>query len=139
MFVIIFHSFFFHSKPSEDAPPFNFQGMLRKTQHQRASMKRNKSENGESPINGNVIYRNDNSSKVNFDFDENDNLPPPPVAPRLKSQAPVPSERTLSFGENTIHDVGSSNVADDSLQSIGTYVQEEIHPGVVLEGYAVEL
>lgn len=102
--------------------------MLRKTQHQRASMKRNKSENCASPTNGNVIYHNNNSAKVNFDFDENDNLPPP-VAPRVKSQAPVPSERTLSFGENTIHDVGSSDNIDVSLQSI---VQEEIHPGVVL-------
>lgn len=99
--------------------------MLRKTQHQRASMKRNKSENSASPTNGNVIYHNNNSVKVNFDFDENDNLPPP-IAPRLKSRAPVPSERTLSFGENTIHGGESSDSVDDAL------VQKEIHPGVVL-------
>lgn len=112
--------------------------MLRKTQHQRASMKRNKSENSEctSPTNGNVVYssvdRTSSGANVNFDFDENDNLPPP-VAPRQKPKAPVPSERKLSFGESTL--LGE----DDMLHSIGTYVQEEIHPGVMLEGYAVEL
>lgn len=104
--------------------------MLRKTQHQRASMKRNKSDTSTSPINGNVVF---SSIKANFDFDENDNFPPP-VAPRTaKPRAPVPTERTLSFGADTL--LGG----DDSLHNIGTYVQEEIHPGIVLEGYAVEL
>lgn len=124
-----------NDEPSGDAPPFNFQGMLRKTQHQRASMKRNKSDtdSGTSPVNGNLVYHNDNSSstKVNFDFDENDNFPPR-VAPRQKSKAPVPRERKLEFGDSTV-------IGDDSLQNIGTYVQEEIHPGVMLQGYAVEL
>ncbi|XP_031623809.1 neither inactivation nor afterpotential protein C [Contarinia nasturtii] len=117
---------------NEDAPPFNFQGMLRKTQHQRASMKRNK-ENGNdgdnSPTNGNIVYSSASSAKVNFDFDENDNIPPP-VAPRVK--APVPSERKLCFGESTL--LGG----DDALHNIGTYVSEEIHPGIMLEGYAIE-
>lgn len=138
MIIVCFQNF--TSKQNDDTPPFNFQGMLRKTQHQRASMKRNKSEVGASPINGNVIYHNNNSAKVNFDFDENDNLPPPPVAPRVKPRAPVPPERILSFGENTFHrDDANSDHVDDSLQAIGTYVQEEICPGVMLEGYAVEL
>lgn len=126
-------------KQSDDAPPFNFQGMLRKTQHQRASMKRNKSETSDFTTNGNVIYHNDNSTRVNFDFDFNDNLPPPPVAPRLSPRAPIPSERTLSFGDNTFHGDDNGDNVDYSLHSIGTYVQEEIHPGVVLEGYAVDL
>lgn len=104
-------------------------------------MKRNKSENCASPTNGNVIYHNDNSVRMNFDFDENDNVPPPKVAPRIRPRAPVPTERTLSFGENTFHgdEDARINDVDDSLQAIGTYVQEEIHPGVMLEGYAVEL
>lgn len=106
--------------------------MLRKTQHHRASMKRNSMEDGGSPINGNIVYSS-SSMKQNFDFDENDNLPPP-VAPRLKPVAPpVPSQRKLSFGESTL--LGG----DDALHNIGTYIQEEIHPGVMLEGYAVEL
>lgn len=128
--------YLFFSVQNEDTPPFNFQGMLRKTSHQRASMKRNKSENIDctSPTNGNLIYNSTSAAKSNsnFDFDENDNLPPP-IAPRQKPSVPVPSERTLSFGESTV--LGG----DDALHNIGTYVHEEIHPGVVLEGYAVEL
>lgn len=91
-------------------------------------MKRNQSEGSASSTNGNVIYHNNNSVKVNFDFDENDNFPspPPPVAPRVKSRAPVPTERTLSFGENTFHESGSNDDLDQSI------VQEEIQPGVVL-------
>lgn len=111
--------------------------MLRKTQHQRASMKRSKSENNNSSsLNGNVVYHSydtngSKSSRVNFDFDENDNVPPP-IAPRGRVPPPVPSERKLSFGESNL-------MGDDSGNTFGTYVQEEIHPGVVLEGYAVEL
>lgn len=119
-----------------EAPPFNFQGMLRKTNHQRASMKRSKSEYNDNNAllpDGNIVYRSNEhvngkstlSPRANFDFDENDN--PPPVAPRKRENAPVPSERNIAFGESI------------SLESIGTYVQEEIHPGVMLEGYAVEL
>lgn len=108
--------------------------MLRKTQHQRASMKRNKTDDNicTSPTNGNIVYHS-NDAKVNFDFDENDN--PPPVAPRPKpkARAPVPSERKVSYGESTL--LGG----DDALHNIGTYVNEEIIPGIVLEGYAVEL
>lgn len=110
--------------------------MLRKTTHQRASMRRSKSDQGEgsSPENGNIVYRssadvNDSksSARVNFDFDENDNVPPP-VAPR---RTVVPSEKKLSF-DDTIE-------FENGLQDIGTYVHEEIHPGIILEGYAVEL
>lgn len=113
----------FYLWQTEDAPPFNFQGMLRKTQHQRASMKRNKGDGTDctSPTNGNVVF---SSVKANFDFDENDNLPPPPVAPRQRPRAPVPSERKLAFGENTTHMLGG----DDTLQGIGTYVQEGKSP-----------
>lgn len=95
-------------------------------------MKRSKSDqsNSSSPENGNIVYRSNvngsrSSPKVNFDFDENDNVPPP-VAPRRSLN---PTDRKLSFDPS----------AEDGLQSIGTYVQEEIHPGIVLEGYAVEL
>lgn len=77
--------------------------------------------------NGNIIYQSQelialkSSSKMNFGFDVNDNGPPP-IAPRNKAAPPVPIERTSSV----------------EISSIGTYVQEEIHPGVILEGYAVE-
>lgn len=78
--------------------------------------------------NGNIVYHSQelngskSSSKVNFGFDVNDNVPPP-IAPRIKAAPPVPSERKSSVDTN----------------SFGTYVHEEIHPGVFLEGYAVEL
>lgn len=85
--------------------------------------------------NGNVVYRSGermngrpgNSSRIDFDFDVNDNVHPPPVAPR-KLAAPIPSERKVAFGERS-----------NTFESIGTYVHEEIHPGILLEGYAVEL
>lgn len=91
-------------------------------------MKRSRSENNNSMNNGNIIYHSQDlngtksSSKVNFGFDVNDN-DPPAIAPRNKAAPPVPSERKSSAETN----------------SFGTYVQEEIHPGVILEGYAVEL
>lgn len=78
--------------------------------------------------NENIIYHSQDlnglksSSKLNFGSDVNDNGPPP-IAPRNKTAPPVPSERKSSVETN----------------NFGTYVQEEIHPGVFLEGYAVEL
>lgn len=109
--------------------------MLRRTNHQRASMKRDASSDGPPVPNGNVVYRSNdqtnskpiNSSRIDFDFDVNDNARPPPVAPR-KLTAPIPSERKVTFGERS-----------NTFESIGTYIQEEIHPGVLLEGYAIEL
>lgn len=110
-------------------------------------MKRSKSENNngsfDSGSNGNLVYRSHEmngsrspvSRKVNFDFDENDNTPPP-IAPRSgvkKIAPPVPTERRLTSGERMM--LGG----DPNENQFGTYVQEEIHPGVVLEGYAVEL
>lgn len=100
-------------------------------------MKRGASDDGSSMSNGNVVYRSAEhtngkparSSRIDFDFDENDNAHPPPVAPRkLAAPNPIPTERMVSFIER-----------DLSLENIGTYVQEEIHPGILLEGYAVEL
>lgn len=111
--------------------------MLRKTHHQRASMKRSKSDynnNGsdnimQSSAPANVVYRSKNTnrshkSNPDFDFDENDNVP---IALPRKEIASNPRERKPSFGTS------------NSLETIGTYVQEEIQPGVVLEGYAVEI
>lgn len=75
------------------------------------------------------------NSNVNFDFDENDNAPI--ALPRREVQSisvPVAHERKLSFGESTI--LGGE---ENTLENIGTYVQEEIQPGVILEGYAVEI
>lgn len=70
------------------------------------------------------------ASHADFDFDVSENVP---IALPRKEIAPVPRDRQLSFGESTL--LGG----DTALENIGTYVQEEIQPGVILEGYAVEL
>lgn len=70
------------------------------------------------------------ASHADFDFDENDNVP---IALPRKEIVPMPRERKLSFGESTL--LGG----DTALENIGIYVQEEIQPGVILEGYAVEI
>lgn len=105
-------------------------------------MKRSKSESNNNENNmhdaGNVVFdsgtvdsrRSLHSSQADFDFDVNDNVP---IALPRREVAPVPRERQLSFGENIV--LGG----DTALENIGTYVQEEIQPGVILEGYAVEL
>lgn len=106
-------------------------------------MKRSKSDtnnNGDfdEPRTGNVVFdsgtagslKNLSASQPDFDFDENDNVP---IALPRKEVALVPSARQLSFGEDIV--LGG----DTALENIGIYIQEEIQPGVILEGYAVEL
>lgn len=104
-------------------------------------MKRSKSDSNNNDNNGheaNVVFdsgtaerrKSRHASDADFDFDVNDNVP---IALPRKEVVPVPRERRLSFGESTL--LGG----DTALENIGTYVQEEIQPGVILEGYAVEL
>lgn len=103
-------------------------------------MKRSKSDtnNNDDAIHeaSNVVFNSGtaqsrSSSHVScgdFDFDVNENVP---VALPRKEVTPAP--RQLSFGESTL--LGG----DTALEHIGTYIREEIQPGVILEGYAVEL
>lgn len=121
--------------------------MLRKTNYQRASMKRSKSD-GNNSIAGsttsvkNVVFKSEDmngvvkSKSTTRDFDFTDQETDIPIAlPRsaVKSiNTPVPSERRPSFGESTL-------IGGESFENIGTYVQEEIGPGIVLEGYAVDI
>lgn len=103
-------------------------------------MKRSKDDERNANETENVVFSSNNAINVNndksnvshpdFDFDVNDNAP---VALPRKALAPSPKERKLSFGEDTV--LG----ADVALENIGTYIQEEIQPGIVLEGYAVEI
>lgn len=111
--------------------------MLRKTNYQRASMKRSKSENNNNNnLQTNVIYKSNETNNISksrssdFDFDNNENVLPVAL-PRKSANGPVPSDRKLSFGESLL-------TGGESFESIGTYVHEEIGPGIVLEGYAVE-
>lgn len=116
--------------------------MLRKTKHQRASMKRSKSDTNNNDdatheasnvvFNSGTVHSRSNShvSYGDFDFDLNENVP---IALPRKEVTPTPRDRQLSFGESTL--LGG----DTALENIGTYICEEIQPGVILEGYAVEL
>lgn len=110
--------------------------MLRKTDHRRASMKRSKSDqiqngNGHqsSGYTSQLIYNNDSRPSRDFNLDDNrnaNNNSPNQVRP-------VPKARKQSIEPGiTIHNGGS-------LEDIGVYVQEEIQPGVILEGYAVDI
>ena len=145
---------------AEDEAPFNFQGMLRKTKYNRASMKRNASD--ESPF-----YENSRPGNVIINIESNNNrnnIPlrpasPRPLTPSNKSKgynerprsshgfngmdenenamdsmaAPLPHERKMAMPS------WAADKSNDFADGIGTYVQEEIRPGVILEGYAVEL
>lgn len=133
--------------------------MLRKTKHNRASMKRSETnelslfppENSDNFNNNyandscviiqnksNVVYQKTNRKDVapsvdfrpssahsynNRDLNENARV--------SISTTPIPNERKMSLP--------SWMDKNDSLDSIGTYVKEEIGPGIILEGYAVEI
>lgn len=111
--------------------------MLRKTNYKRSSMKRSKSEYNNSESNVNVIYKSHETNGISktrssdFDFDSSENALPVAL-PRKTTTTPVPIDRKLSFGE-------SSLIGGESLEQLGTYVQEEIGPGIILEGYAVDI
>lgn len=72
-----------------------------------------------------IAQRSRPKSRLSFKgIDENDNA--------LASMAtPIPNERKMSLPKWMDKSV--------SLDNIGVYVSEEIHPGVILEGYAVEI
>lgn len=56
-----------------------------------------------------------------------------PIALPRKALAAAPREQKLTFGEDTV--LGATT----ALENIGTYIHEEIQPGIMLEGYAVEI
>lgn len=116
---------------TNDDPPFNFQKMLRKTDHRRASMKRSKSDQNENDRNGytSEVILPRYSLNVTSDFNYNDGeriiSPTNDVKPLPRARNVVIDKRPMSSG---------------SMKDLGAvYVQEEIHPGVVLEGYSVDI
>lgn len=165
----------------EDDPPFNFQGMLRKTKYNRASMKRN----SESKL---TIYESESQSETN-----NNNQPSRPVSPlhqpsvqitnnnsfnsprykAIRSRTPddgyietsssytnvvyhskMPerpkscqgSVGSLSFVPITVGEIdideNDNSALNGNIQldySVGTYIKEEILPGIILEGYVAHL
>lgn len=159
-------------------PPFNFQGMLRKTKYNRASMKRttldensmfpssnNDDFNRSSPFGGSAgrssPYDRDGSGGGGTNTSHNDNgnnsghnsamRNRTPESERsttshtvYKSSRPTSRQSNGGYDVNDNGDMGrrsttpswldSGNSLDDAV-----YVNEEIRPGVVLEGYAIEI
>lgn len=72
-----------------------------------------------------VPQRSRPQSRLSFKgIDENENA-------MASMAAPIPNERKMSLPKWMDK--------SESIDNIGVYVQEEIHPGVILEGYAVEI
>ncbi|XP_033328921.2 STKc_myosinIII_N_like and MYSc_Myo21 domain-containing protein ninaC isoform X1 [Megalopta genalis] len=119
-----------------DEPPFNFQAMLRKTSHQRASMKRNPIYDSYSPsplpslghrgsreFESNVVYRSKDSvaRRDSSEWSPNDMV-------RMSEKY----SREVAWGEERPDDRINA-AASDSVTTA------EIAPGIVIEGYVAEL
>lgn len=107
-----------------DQPPFNFQGMLRKTNHKRASMKRSDAKL---------------SLMSNIDIEGNNQLPGNVVF--NSKQRPKSCELSVSDGgqgastrKYSLQDTGASSKVDENAN-------KSIAPGLVLEeeGFAADL
>ncbi|XP_025994439.1 neither inactivation nor afterpotential protein C isoform X2 [Solenopsis invicta] len=110
---------------NDDTPPFNFQAMLRKTPHQRASMKRN-------PVYENVIpsesmsksyHRNSDLDKSNTVYKSGNNK---------DSSEWSPNEIILMSEKYS-----KENAWDK--ESTKTSVTTEIAPGIIIKGYVADL
>ncbi|XP_043467066.1 neither inactivation nor afterpotential protein C isoform X3 [Leptopilina heterotoma] len=113
---------------SDDDPPFNFQGMLRKTHHQRASMKRTPIfESYNSTLAGNTSnYEKDFSSSTNakHNFSRKDSLEWSPNEMVQMSE---------EYGKN-------SNWKDDkNIFKKGKPITTELAPGIIVQGFITEL
>ncbi|XP_076279257.1 STKc_myosinIII_N_like and MYSc_Myo21 domain-containing protein ninaC isoform X3 [Lasioglossum baleicum] len=125
-----------HNDDNEDTddPPFNFQAMLRKTGHQRASMKRNPVYDSYSPsplpgsgyrgnrdTESNVVYRSGGSRRDSAEWSPNEMV-------RMSEKY----GKEEAWGEDRTEDRGHT-AASDSVTTA------EIAPGIVIEGYVAEL
>lgn len=148
----------------ENDAPFNFQGMLRKTQYNRASMKRNGASSparqGDSPQRGssnrtspNVVYHSKGKARKErpksclpmnqTTVDENQN----------SLLATTSISRQISLSQDTLYannpsitvDLLNNNIVDDldedafTPETAENYIKEEIAPGFILEGLVDEV
>ncbi|XP_076245850.1 STKc_myosinIII_N_like and MYSc_Myo21 domain-containing protein ninaC [Calliopsis andreniformis] len=117
-----------------DEPPFNFQAMLRKTGHQRASMKRTPVYDSYSPSplpglghrgyrenESNVVYRSGGSRRDSPEWSPNEMV-------RMSEKY----GKEGAWGEDRPSAGGRSNVSENVTTA-------EIAPGIVIEGYVAEL
>lgn len=135
---------------SEDDPPFNFQGMLRKTQYNRASMKR---------ITENKLSLSVKEDSVNYD---KENLRNNPNDDYHRSTTPQSDEfiETLPRYTNVVyhsknysrpksprHVIERKNEenyeneenGNEIINELGSYIKEELLPGIMIEGYLAHL
>ncbi|XP_055545200.1 neither inactivation nor afterpotential protein C [Wyeomyia smithii] len=119
---------------SDDEPPFNFQGMLRKTNYNRASMKRAGSDNRMSTTNINFEDTNSNSVSSNYYMDNGHRSEGNVV---YQSKAKESSSKTVFNEPVAGPSKGPSNMTFDVNRN--NYVQEEIAPGLFVEGYVADL
>nr|XP_012228924.1 PREDICTED: neither inactivation nor afterpotential protein C isoform X1 [Linepithema humile]XP_012228934.1 PREDICTED: neither inactivation nor afterpotential protein C isoform X1 [Linepithema humile] len=117
---------------NDDAPPFNFQAMLRKTPHQRASMKRNPVYESVTPSSMPQSYRRDSKDlydrKVTYktnDSQTNDSKDSPEWSP---------NEMILMSEKYAKEDAWNEECAND-----GDSITTEIAPGIVIKGHVAEL
>ncbi|XP_078049671.1 STKc_myosinIII_N_like and MYSc_Myo21 domain-containing protein ninaC isoform X2 [Augochlora pura] len=117
-----------------DEPPFNFQAMLRKTSHQRASMKRNPVYDSYSPsplpgsgyrgnreTESNVVYRSGGSRRDSAEWSPNEMV-------RMSEKY----GKEGAWGEDRSDDRINATTSDSVTTA-------EIAPGIVIEGYVAEL
>lgn len=156
----------FQNDNSDDEPPFNFQGMLRKTNYNRASMKRtpndsrmsvsnfdfddfnnNNNNNGNSfekfnRSEGNVVYQS-NRPKSCQGIQANDSAAGATALQRKHSL----SHDAMMFKESAEPtDEDGARAGPSRSHSVSpfdenrnNYVHQEIAPGIIIEGYCEDI
>uniref|UniRef100_A0A182NBP7 non-specific serine/threonine protein kinase n=1 Tax=Anopheles dirus TaxID=7168 RepID=A0A182NBP7_9DIPT len=142
---------------SDDDPPFNFQGMLRKTNYNRASMKRNPEgltltnidfdDANNNANNGNSFYPTANVD-ANVVYQSKATERPKSCQGTENGNSTSPTQRKLSLSQDTymLHDQTagpsrsrSATPLDENRNSLsGGFISEEIVPGIIVEGYVEE-
>lgn len=140
------------SSENDNDPPFNFQGLLRKTQYNRASMKRDKSlrtsptlqrdspktlTNRNAP---NVVYHSKERPKscisMNNSLDVNQNNV---EVRKLSLQPDTLLGKNISPADLLNNNNNGNDEDEFTPETAENYIKEEIAPGVILEGLAEEV
>lgn len=136
----------------ENDPPFNFQGMLRKTQYNRASMKRDNSAMSvhspiiQSPRPPNIIYTSATNEKKErpksclamtkgADINQNEIGTGTTTGRKLSLQQDT-LLRDVDLLNNNNNDLDEDEFTPETAEN---YIKEEIAPGVILEGIVDEV
>lgn len=140
---------------SDDEPPFNFQGMLRKTNYNRASMKRSTDQRMglsnfefDDANNNNTcsVTNNFNRSEGNVVYQSKVIEARPKSCQGLENDAedtgPLQRKHSLSHDTMMFNEpkAGPSRSRSPTPfdENKNKYIQEEIMPGVLVHGYVVD-